>query len=263
MYQYFLKESIAFKLIELILFNEGRSVAFFTDTLHISKSTLYRLIHSIDDSLSKNFGIHLMNNPIQFDGSEEKIRVFYYTFFAERFYQTEWPHSNVDEQALDNLLIFVFNQMNVKLDYAAFSHYKLRAAINLLRYRSDNLVDDDTLHHNCLTLFNDFSKYLNVLRPIQSHLGIEINHSSLMQVFPCFFKENYALSYEQLETAAINNQSLSYSIQFLSKLIDELGDSELIDITIKEELIWKYQMRLLKPTKLHQHTFFMIDINGH
>lgn len=238
-YQYFLRNSPAYNLIELVFFYEGNSQTFFMDELLISESTIYRLVRNIDRSLSKHFDINLNYNPISLQGSEDKIRHFYYTYFAERFYHSQWPFANIDEKALDELLTYVFKQMKLTPDFASFSHFKLKAAINLLRYRSKNLVEENNLNQHCLKIVTDNPTNCTELLTIQARLGLILTKSAFTQLFPCVFKEHYAFSYSQLEDFAKNNKRLSDSITFLSNLIEGFTIQSEFSEHQKRELILK------------------------
>lgn len=68
-------ENTYFQTLELILFNNGVTIKYITQKVHISRSTVYRQLEKIEEVL-KNAEVQLSNSPFKIVGDEIKIRRF-------------------------------------------------------------------------------------------------------------------------------------------------------------------------------------------
>src|SRR5699024_8010666 len=77
LYQYALRHSTAYNLLENIFLKEEMTITDLTELLSTSPSTTYRLIDQINETFEKsNFRIE--TNPSRIACSENKIRYFFY-----------------------------------------------------------------------------------------------------------------------------------------------------------------------------------------
>ncbi|MFJ7752603.1 BglG family transcription antiterminator [Peribacillus muralis] len=68
-------ENTYFQTLELILFNNGVTINYITQHVHISRSTVYRQLEKIEEVV-KSAGVQLTHSPYKIVGDEKKIRRF-------------------------------------------------------------------------------------------------------------------------------------------------------------------------------------------
>lgn len=64
-------ENTYFQTLELILFNNGVTIKYITQKVHISRSTVYRQLEKIEEVL-KNAEVQLSNSPFKIVGDEKR-----------------------------------------------------------------------------------------------------------------------------------------------------------------------------------------------
>ncbi|MBP1043362.1 helix-turn-helix domain-containing protein [Vagococcus sp. BWB3-3] len=132
-YQFVLKTTPAFQLLELVFFDETLTVAQLAEKLFFSVPTVYRLITKINQALAY-FAIELKPNPCKMTGNEAQIRYFYSNYFLESYSLSEWPFP-FDERAFNSLLQQLFQPILEELDVASFQQIRIRTAVHFTRHQ--------------------------------------------------------------------------------------------------------------------------------
>src|SRR5690625_7593229 len=105
LYQYALRHSTAYNLLENIFLKEEMTITDLTELLSTSPSTTYRLIDQINETFEKsNFRIE--TNPCRIEGSEKEIRYFFYNYFRSEYSNLQWHYKSIKEKDLDDFLKF-------------------------------------------------------------------------------------------------------------------------------------------------------------
>ncbi|WP_314064923.1 helix-turn-helix domain-containing protein [uncultured Vagococcus sp.] len=156
-YQFVLKTTPAFQLLELVFFDETLTVTQLADKLFFSVPTVYRLITKINQALTY-FAIELKPNPCRMTGNEGQIRYFYSNYFLESYTFNEWPFT-FNESTFEGLIHILFQPHLDQLDVASFQQIKIRSAVQLTRHQlghlnyHDPIVQQQLLAH-CLPVLS-------------------------------------------------------------------------------------------------------------
>ena len=73
--------SDTYRLLEIVFLNENIKVKDISNRLDISLSTLYRIIDQLNTRTEEQFGFIIETGPCRIAGDEERIRLFFYTYF--------------------------------------------------------------------------------------------------------------------------------------------------------------------------------------
>lgn len=95
-YSFFLADSSAFKLLELLFSSHFSSYETLAIELNLSKSSIIRLIKKINTVICP-FDFHIEKKPIRIAGNEMTIRQFYMVFFLEK-YQHEFRDASKNQE---------------------------------------------------------------------------------------------------------------------------------------------------------------------
>ncbi|WP_291292946.1 helix-turn-helix domain-containing protein [Enterococcus sp.] len=95
-YSFFLAESSAFKLLELLFSSHFSSYETLAIELNLSKSSIIRLIKKINLEIQP-YDFHIEKKPIRLAGNEINIRQFYAVFFLEK-YQHEFRDASKNQE---------------------------------------------------------------------------------------------------------------------------------------------------------------------
>lgn len=193
-YQFVLKNSPAFQLLELIFFDETLTVTQLAEKLFFSVPTVYRLITKINQALTP-FLISLKPNPCRMTGEEQQIRYFYSNYFLEAYPLLKWPFQ-INLTSFDHLLIEMFKDYQDLPDVASFQQLRMITAVQLTRYQQGHLNQLSATLHQQLTA-NCHSK-IGLLVPYEKELQLPANLEAIVDVFGFYLINQRQLDYHQL-----------------------------------------------------------------
>lgn len=97
-------ESIAFQLLEQIIFHPGKSRSELQKELFISSANLYRQIVKLNDILAA-FGVSIDRTNICLLGENEvQTRIFLAIYFSEAYDYNSWPFPTIDRRKVEQLV---------------------------------------------------------------------------------------------------------------------------------------------------------------
>lgn len=236
-YQYLLQHSTHYQILEYIFLYEGLSLAQLSDKFSISSSTLYRYIKEINTKLIRH-DFQIESSSLSLEGNEEKIRLYYYLYFDERYRYTNWQGKVMDTQALNDLLRFFITFTHFQVDFAFYHVFKLVSSINLVRYRRHHKVDTSDASINFDEIIPDLTDHQDVFSSIEDKLGIAVSNEMIHQVFTPYVQDGFSLSYDRLVLKAKKNPQLAESIHYLDTFFTDLAERHDVSLTNKEELIF-------------------------
>ncbi|MBC2322480.1 helix-turn-helix domain-containing protein [Listeria booriae] len=85
LFSYLAENTLTFQIIYHLYEEKYERVADLADDLFISVPLLYKYLTHLEEELIKS-GIYLNKKPLQLEGNENNIRMFYYSFFADLSY---------------------------------------------------------------------------------------------------------------------------------------------------------------------------------
>lgn len=228
-----MKESLTFKILEEIFFDETLSTLDLADILHASSSTIYRTIDQLNTYFER-FNCQIERNPCRFVGDEYYIRRFYRTYFKERYTIFEWPFKIFTQETIHNSFDFIFDTLNqvddisdISTDFA--SHRKIQSSIvvNLIRLQNGHWVDipEDTLFQESI-FFKMFLSYLpSVITSInfQSTVYMHKDSALVYQIYYPYLNEKFAYSQKTLLKMRQRYAYVDESIQAIEQQLDALA----------------------------------------
>lgn len=240
-YRQVLDNSIAFKILELIFFNDGITSEEIQDALYISHSSLYRILKIMEEPLKSLFNISVDSRHCRLVGDEEAIRFFYNVYFIERYAYSEWPFTTIDEKALTDLLKITLNYIKLNVGHANFINFKFLTAVSLSRlrnnYRIDLTLEQTNLHELLIHPFDITPEFYATIK----QLNIHITEDVLLQLFTLYIRQDFSLTYEGFLNKSQYNHELKRSIEALDQLLEELSITYNIPLVNKEEIILTVQ----------------------
>lgn len=225
LYRYFLSNSLAFKFVEMLIYDETKTVFELAEELYISSSTLFRLIKKLNLSLA-DYYVQVQTNPCKLiSENEESIRYFYISYFSERYNNLEWPFKTINQTIFEQLLTFIAKKNNIPLNFADFKRLKLWTAIPYLRVKQGHHVAIKSSNYS--KMIPDFSKFQPLTGIIEKKLAITLNNEFIEQVFSIFINNNFKFSYESLiedtKTDPDVKERVSHHAFLLHNLSNQIG----------------------------------------
>lgn len=187
---YYIQNSIKFKLAVKLLHNEFSTFSKMADQLYISYSSLRREFDGLKKFLSQEGMTIQTRNGIRLKDNELSIRVFYTILFWEVYDNESWPFDFLSFSAAEKLITYfpnyTFDATLTTKKYLA--HYFL--AISILRIRknslnkvntiADPIFEDDLKNTQYRQLTNNFSKHVPYLPNGKLHTEIATIYSVIV-----------------------------------------------------------------------------------
>ncbi|EOH91224.1 helix-turn-helix domain-containing protein [Enterococcus pallens] len=99
-----IQESVAFQLLEQIIFYPGKSRSQLQKELFISSANLYRQIIKMNEILAA-FGVYIDRTNVCLSGKNEvQIRIFLALYFSEAYDYNSWPFPTIDRGQVEQLV---------------------------------------------------------------------------------------------------------------------------------------------------------------
>ena len=236
LYNNILEHSISFRLLETIFLNEEKSIFDLADEFFISPSTLYRVVHHINE-VSKAYNFQVETSPMRIVGSEKDIRFFFYQYFYEKYTRLDWPYDNVDENAIDNLLYFFIDYIDYPIEFAYFGLFKLTTFVNFIRFKNEHYIDTTDIKMNFKEVIHQFNKEVDAFKFFEKTFKIKIDDFLIQQVFTPYISENYSLTYDRLLNKLPYNKKLKKAYLCLVEILETLSTKNNLPLINKEEVI--------------------------
>lgn len=235
-YQYFLKNSTAYQLLEMIFFNNHITAIELVDLLQVSSSTLYRLIDQINEVFQEE-DFRIGTNPCRILGSEQYIRHFFYNFFYEKYSYFEWPYHSINEEGLNTLLHAVSSRTTKAVDLADYNILKTIIAVNFIRFNQEYYVNTEDIKKNLENVFPDFEMAHKDIQTFEERTQTQMNNHLMKQLFTPYLQVEFAPSYDRLVHETKENQPIKQGIQFLEEALNDLANKHQLPLKNIEDIL--------------------------
>lgn len=228
-YSAFLKESLEFKLLKLLIYSDYPSIDVLTEQLYVSPSTLKRTILRMNTLLNKTYGFKIKTSPVMLIGDESKIINFIIAFCKEYYISSQNMLS--DNQSL--FLKKMFEEVThnkaelTQVDLDKFNFYIYAVILRFRQCPPDKPLLNSVLHYN----FSDYDDYFEKLFNVTPDESLYATIESLL------FNSDYLLSYQELVLLSKTRTSVQQKKQKLDNLLAYLSDELNIENANYEELI--------------------------
>lgn len=262
-YMYILRDSTEFRLLEMLAFNVPFSACKLCEELYISKSTLNRLVHTLNEKLSV-CNIHITSSPFKICGDELRIRQFLINLVLEK-YQKSSAVFSTEKLTFSNELLALYENKITKISNINREKLKVGIIVACIRTSNNHYIDMKPINDNDLfkvILDNPF-----FVAKFQALFDLEIQPQSLQQVFAILY-DSREKDIKQVNMEAENNgDSLFFDKdyckcdEFLMKLSSKLE----IEIPNREfvlQELFNEMNRLYKNNGVlfNKHKDFITDV---
>lgn len=126
------KNTMEFKFLEKLFFEDTMSNQAMQNALFISSSTLNRMIKRINPELIKR-GLSINTNPLSISGKEHFIRAFYTLYFREAYSVFEWPFDKIPIDKVQTVVGSVKQRLLFKNTSLNYIEYLYLSAVSVTR----------------------------------------------------------------------------------------------------------------------------------
>ncbi|MHA6392977.1 helix-turn-helix domain-containing protein [Aerococcus mictus] len=228
-YPYFFSNSIYFILIRTIFSQKIYYISYMCEKLFVSRSTLYRIIDSINQFFTSYYpSLSLTMNPFTIEGPEREVRKFYYDFFEFGYQLTQWPFNEVSHQDINKISLYLRHSMPSLGLYSSHPLFPIILAINLIRYKHKDLVQDSYLPRDLSSLQESLTatKAQFTIFDIEYRLKVSINSEAVRQLLVGLAPHTTYLSIQALQEEIRSSNDHSQAVANFFKELDQLTTSQ-------------------------------------
>ncbi|MGX7151125.1 helix-turn-helix domain-containing protein [Enterococcus ureasiticus] len=135
----FIKDTISYRLIDLIFQEQGYTLADLADIFYVSTSTIYRKLKSLATYFNEN-GLTLNMNNFVISGPEYLIREFFYRFYWSVIKSSQWPFKSISFEDISESYDRKMAAMSFQLTETERLQFLYRLAINQIRYEHQHFI---------------------------------------------------------------------------------------------------------------------------
>lgn len=240
--QQLIRNSLGFKMLELLFFNQTLTSRELEEQLFVSMSSLSRLTSQLKDLLV-NHGLVLDSRPYQIKGDEFLIRKFYTKYFHEAYPQTEWPFKNISEDTLNKLVQSFQLSDSMRIEALNFNKIRLFLAINMFREERGNSLLLTPLKNKGLSSDDFQNTEIKIelwLKSLSMSEDFILKYGKVFSYIYCYYYGSYIKSDKKNHLKYENLDKITNSLEYLSHVFDLPSDNHCHLVHKLDELMTLY-----------------------
>lgn len=262
--------SDTYRLLELIFLNENIKVKDVSKQLDISLSTLYRMIDQLNLRTEEDFGFIIETGPCRIVGDEERIRLFFYTYFFEKYPQHNWPFEELDVQTLHALVQEMIQVKKLPYDFVYFNIVKIITLVNYTRYKNDHLVAFDPHDNELITLLLSSTPDNGLQDKIEAALNVDFDKDFISQILHPLIQPGIYQTHMEFTNALSENNELNQKIESLRTILTQIATKHNLPIPNLEMVLYilynaaslEYSQPQSRHILYNQNGFFASEIKN-
>lgn len=230
-YREILQDTLAFQILQEILFDEAFNIQDLAYKFHASISSVYRTIVELNQYF-KAFNVMIKTNPCQVIGDETYIRKFYRSFFKEAHTPLEWPFRDYDGKDFDEnftkiIRTLVFNKEldDNFLDFAFYRSIKLMVMVSIIRYRHGHFVDTTNYQSFLYDILINGIRFFVLPKSLLQLKNTSVSKEYVYQIFYPYLDENIAFGQKSLLSLQKKHPYIQDAITYLETSLQRIVKS--------------------------------------
>ena len=126
--------------IESLFFRDTLSVAEAEQLLYMSVSSLHRLSERVKSVLNE-YGLDLLMMPFRITGNETVIRIFFTSYFTQKYHKEEWLFNQIKRPIIDTLIHHTIDYYHIGRNMFDYQQYRIRLAVDMHRQQNGHFTE--------------------------------------------------------------------------------------------------------------------------
>ncbi|MFD2308203.1 helix-turn-helix domain-containing protein [Enterococcus termitis] len=177
----FIKDTISYRLIDLIFHEQGYSLADLADIFYVSTSTIYRKLKNLAEYFNEN-GLTLNMNNFVISGPEHAIREFFYRFYWSVIKSSQWPFKSVSFEEILTLYSEKMSAVSFQLTDTERLQFLYRLAINHIRYQHQHFITTAPNKNIVDPYIKSYSQYMKKFITIEVPAKYHVNEWTFLSL---------------------------------------------------------------------------------
>ncbi|MDY6086072.1 MAG: M protein trans-acting positive regulator PRD domain-containing protein [Peptoniphilaceae bacterium] len=262
MIQLFFRRLTITEMLLLLLSDESLTVSAMADTLHVSASTIYRLVTQFNAMMQKRGNLRIEVGQMCVTGDEALVRSFYNELLCEVMDPQAFPFPGIAEAAFHEFIERVAEAFGLTLDLYRFQRFRRIVAINFMRYRHGHVLPmTDDLHPRVVAFIQEMAQYRSAFQPFERRLGIAMNEELFFNLFAQYVKKETYLSIDSIVYVPSHGGSanLNDALLYLGQILFQLADEYDMPIDDVRRLLLELHNRMVLEREYGSMSFLFWD----
>lgn len=230
--------SDTYRLLEIIFLNENIKVKDISNQLDISLSTLYRIIDQLNTRTEEQFGFIIETGPCRIVGDEERIRLFFYTYFFEKYPLYDWPFDKDEMKAIHTLIQEMIHVKKLPYDFVYINIVKIIALVNYTRFKNGNTVIMGPNNNGLVSLLLNAAKGNGLRDAIEETLNVPFDKEFIFQILNPLIQPGIYQTYREFENAMPEDKELTQKMIVLKDILTTIAGKHNLTIPNLEFLLY-------------------------
>lgn len=254
--------SDTYLLLEFVFLNENISAKNLSGHLDISLSTLYRIIDYLNEITEERFGFIIETGPCRIAGDEAMIRLFFYTYFFEKYPHHNWPFAEDDLDVMQGLVHEIIQIKKLPYDFIYFNIVKIIALVNYTRFKNNNTVSQKQNNNELILQLLNTGKINGVQEKTESVLDMAYNEEFIQQVLYPLLQVGIYQTQQEFSDAMPEDEELTYKTKALTEILTRISDKHNLFIPNLEMLLYAVYNAAFLETSQPQSKHILFNQNG-
>mgnify|MGYP001279758260 CR=1 FL=1 len=242
-----IRDSLSFKILELIFFEEYETLQEISDDLYCSLSSVQKHITFLMEVLKK-WNLTIQRRPFRITGNEKNIRQLFFLLFSEKKVQKEERRYSIEffEQGEAVIRSMIANNQ-LECSYSQYNRLCMMFFISLERVKHGHLFSKRFLGSKHLSPPDWMTRY-HFAESLLTEAGMEYTDEVMRESFWLLYADLFLLGEEQKKKALQTNYALAYNYSKQQELVEEFSDLLVVPLTDE-------QKNRLTSILINQHLF--------
>lgn len=257
LYSTLLSNSITFKLLEAIFFEESYTLSELSKKLFCSLTTIQASMKDLQETL-KRWKMTIQRRPFRITGDEIAIRHLFFLYFSEKKEARENTRFSPEFFYFgDEVVRSIIKENELSVSLAQYNRLSLTFFISLVRISRGHRIISKRLQSPAIKApkyrtINNFTPYL------RRELGILFSEDIMRDSFWLLYSDLFILGEKQKKKALKSNSSLAYHYQVHYDLTEKLSNMLVVPLTKEQKD--RVATILINQHLFHEKTKEMISI---
>ena len=234
LYSTLIRNSIAFKLLEAIFYEESYTLLELSKKLFCSLSTVQASMKDLQETLGR-WKMSIQRRPFRLTGDETAIRHLYFLYFSEKKearentrFSSEFFHFG------EKIVRSIVRENELSLSLAQYNRLSITFFISLVRISRGHRIVPKRLRSTAISAPNPYT--VNRFEPyLRRELGILCSEDIVKDSFWLLYSDLFLLGDKQKKKVMENNYSLAYHYEIHLELAEKLSRMLIVPLTAKQK----------------------------
>ncbi|MBO1304620.1 helix-turn-helix domain-containing protein [Enterococcus sp. 669A] len=242
-----IRDSLPFKILELIFFEEYETLQEISADLYCSLSSVQKHMTILMDVLKK-WQLTIHRRPFRIAGNEKNIRQLFFLLFSEKKVQkNELRYSTEFFDRGEAVIRSMIKNNQLECSYTQYNRLCMMFFISLERVKHGHFFSKRFLGSKHL-LPPDWITSYQFAESLLEEVGMEYTDDVMRESFWLLYADLFLLGEAQKKKALESNYALAYSYSKHQELVEEFND--LLVVPLRDE-----QKNRLTSILINQHLF--------